>query len=280
MKRRPRPSIGVFVLLLGLAILACSGYYRLASYSGSASRTSSLPEQKLEPSRDKGKISDKMTSTSSESIGTSLGRSKKAFLDRLSQPEDDSSPFVVIMGNEAGDTDSLASSIMLSYLLSDHDDNEHAQKFPKSTTFVPLQQLPRSDLKLRAENEMLLSLLKIDASNLLYFDDLPTSMKPRKDVHLGLTDHPQLSALWQPYDEWKNKVEIIVDHHADDGAHKDARIRIMRGPENGAIGSCVSVIIDMFKKTKMLQKLPSELADLALAALLIDTNDVSHFNVS
>jgi exopolyphosphatase len=210
------------------------------------------------------------------SLATSLADKKKALLARLSQPVDDSAPFIVIMGNEAGDTDSLASSILLSHLLSQSSDNAHSSKFPKSTTFVPLSQLRREDLKLRSENEMLLAISHLNLSDLLFLDDLPPFDKLlRSDICFGLTDHPQLSNYWQPYEEFARKVDIVVDHHADDGAHKDAKLRIMKGPNKGAVGSAVSVVIDLFKEEKGVRQLHLAMANLGLAAILIDTDDVS-----
>lgn len=210
---------------------------------------------------------------SSFSLATSLTERKEAFLDRLSKAPDDDSPFIIIMGNEAADTDSLASSILLSHLLSTSSFKD--KKFPPSTIYLPLAQLPRADMKLRAENEMLLSILQVDASSLLFLDDVPNLDKLlRSDIFLGLTDHPQLSTLWQPYDKFENKVEVIVDHHADSKSHMEAKLRVLKGPENGAVASAVSVVVDLFKDTKEIEELPQQLADLGLAAILIDTDNV------
>lgn len=123
---------------------------------------------------------------------------------------------------------------------------------------------------------MILSILQVDASDLFFLDDIPNmDSLLRSDVFLGLTDHPQLSTLWQPYNKFESKVEIIVDHHADSKSHLEAKMRILKGPENDAVGSAVSVVIDLFKGTKEMEELPRQLADLGLAAILIDTDDVS-----
>jgi exopolyphosphatase len=260
-------------VLFAITGLLCLFYYIRLHTSSFTDKTpiSELPSP--EPLFDStASVGDSTIMTTSFSLSTSLAEKKRALLDRLLQPSNDSSPIVVIMGNEAGDTDSLASSILLSHLLSRTD----SKLFPPSTTFVPLSQLPRDDLKLRSENEMLLSLLHLESKDLLFLDDLPSLDKLlRSDIFFGLTDHPQLSSYWQPYDRFIKKVEIVVDHHADDGAHKDAKVRVLKGPGHGAVGSAVSVVVDMFKDTKDMQELPSQLADLGLAAILIDTDDVS-----
>ena len=210
------------------------------------------------------------------SLSASLRDKKRALLERLAQPVNDSAPFFIIMGNEAGDTDSLASSALLAHLLTTSRNSTHSRHFPASSTFVPLMQLPRKDLRLRSENDLLLSVLQLDPTDILFLDDLPELEKMlRSDIQLGLTDHPQLSAFWQPYDQFVQKVQIVVDHHADDGAHKEAKLRVLRGPEKGAIGSAVSVVVDLFKETEEMQQIERPLADLGLAAVLIDTDDVS-----
>lgn len=207
------------------------------------------------------------------SLSTSLAQKKKLVQERLSGPVKDDAPIMLIMGNEAGDTDSMASAVLLSHLLSSG--GSHSNAFPRSTTFVPLIQQQRRDLPLRAENQFLLSLLHISPADLLFMDDLPPldSLR-RSDLLLGLTDHPRLSANWQPYDYFESRVELVVDHHADDGAHKQAKLRVLKGPGNGAVGSASSVVVDLFKGEKQIEQLAPSLADLALAAILIDTDNL------
>jgi exopolyphosphatase len=271
MRRRPVSSLFLFIPLLALTTFACLRYYQLLHPYFSSEESGRLQNSRLHF----GNISSKMASSPSFSLSEYLADKKKTLLDRLSQAPNDDSPIVIIMGNEAADTDSLASSILLSHLLSTSQTSE-SSKFPSSTSYVPLAQLPRADLKLRAENEMLLSILQVNATGVLFLDDLPSMDKLlRSDIFLGITDHPQLSNLWQPYDTFAEKVQVLVDHHADAQAHKEAKVRILMGPENGAIGCAVSVVVNMFKETAAIQELPSQLADLSLAAILIDTDDVS-----
>lgn len=191
---------------------------------------------------------------------------------------------VVIMGNEAGDTDSMASAILLAHLLS-HPANTGGRtirdslKLPEDTLFTPLMQFPRKDLRLRGENEMLLHLLDVDPSSLLFLDDLPQDrsrlLAGGDHVKLALTDHPSLSKTWEPYDEFSKRVVAVIDHHADDGSHKNAPLRVLMGPGAGQVGSAVSVVVDLFSDKGKELKLSTKLADLALAAVLIDTDDVS-----
>lgn len=216
----------------------------------------------------------------SHALSEDLRAKKGGLLARLSstntqgQSDAHQAPYVVVMGNEAADTDSMASAILLTTLL-DMEGNELAKRFPAGTTFVPLLQLPRKDLVLRAENQYLLELLGVDAESMLFLDDLPPlDALKRPDIFLGITDHPRLSGYWQPSDYFEERVQVVVDHHADDGAHTKAPLRELKGPEHGAVGSAVSVVVDLFKDSEQLNRIPAKLADLALAAVLIDTDDV------
>lgn len=217
---------------------------------------------------------------SSFTLAGDLSERKKAVLDRLnSSKQDENAPILLIMGNEAGDTDSMSSAILSSYLLSkaiSEGNQKYADTFPKSTIIAPLVQQDKRDLPLRAENQFLLSLLNISQDSLLFMDDLPKMgvLAQRSDLLLGLVDHPKLSSTWQPYNTFDKLVQVVIDHHADDGAHKDAKIRVLRGPENGAIGSAASVVVDIFNGTPQLKQLPASLADIALAAILIDTDNL------
>lgn len=212
--------------------------------------------------------------SSAQNLSDELNQKKKSFLGRFNKsPSDNDSNVVLIMGNEAGDTDSFASAILLSHLLSTSD--RFRDRFPKETQFVPLMQIYRKDLALRAENEYLLDLFHIDQHDLLFLDDLPGLQDmERNGISLGLTDHPSLSGYWQPSSVFAEKVQVLVDHHADAGSHKSAALRVLMGPENGAVGSACSVVVDLFQGDQSLKNLSTALVDFALAAILIDTDDL------
>lgn len=212
--------------------------------------------------------------TATYNLSSDLQEKKKALLGQLHSNANEERPILLIMGNEAGDTDSVASAVLACHLLSTS--SKYADRFTKGTLFVPLVQQRRADLPLRAENQLLLDLLHVSADDLVFLDDLPDNKSlQRADLFLGLTDHPKLSAsFWQPYTYFEERVQVVLDHHADDGAHKDAKLRILMGPENGAVGSAVSVVVSAFRDEEAVNNLPSSLADLALSALLIDTDNL------
>ncbi|KAM6501276.1 exopolyphosphatase [Amanita muscaria] len=180
--------------------------------------------------------------------------------------------WTVVMGNEAGDLDTLASSIAYAYYLSTY----------KKTQSVALVQMDRIDIRLRAENLYALSLAGITdpASQLLFLSDLspsasnPTTFPSNK---FALVDHNKLDPR---YESPSAVVTAIIDHHADEAQHLSADPRIIQ-----EAGSCSSLIADYFfpstsstttttrqdeNETKF--EIPTELATLLTCAMLIDTN--------
>lgn len=169
------------------------------------------------------------------------------------------------------------------------------------TVIVPLLQSSASDGKLRPENVAALAVSSLSLEAPLHIEELrdasgaPLSLdssaelSPARGTLLGLVDHASLSSSWRsslatPPAEAERKVVLVVDHHVDEGAHKEATLRILRGPAWGEgkmpVGSCSSLVADLF--TEQLSALKEgqegvrQLCDLLLSALLIDTDNVSH----
>ncbi|KAG9046397.1 Exopolyphosphatase [Tulasnella sp. UAMH 9824] len=158
-----------------------------------------------------------------------LAQTKKQFLQDLD--EKNAEKWTVVMGNEAGDLDSLASSLAYSYL---------ASKLKNSPT-VALVQTPRTDLYLRPENLYALSLAKLDPSNsdLLCIDDIPASHPLNSSFSkFVLVDHNTLVPAFRG----SGKVVGIIDHHADDKNHLDAEFRDIE-----MIGSATSLVAKHFQ---------------------------------
>lgn len=183
-----------------------------------------------------------------------LAQTKQQFLKDLD--EKNAERWTVVMGNEAGDLDSLASSLGYSYL---------ASKLKNSPT-VALVQTPRTDLYLRAENLHALSLANLDPSNsdLLCIDDTPLSHPLNSSFSkFVLVDHNTLLAPFRG----SGKVVGILDHHADDKTHPDAEFR-----EIEPVGSCASLVAKHFQNEWTPEAdVPHEVATLLLTAITIDT---------
>ncbi|KAI0059968.1 DHH phosphoesterase [Artomyces pyxidatus] len=156
--------------------------------------------------------------------------------------------WTIVMGNEAGDLDSLASAIAYAWYATTH----------LNQLTIPLLQTARADLHLRAENLHALALAGIAPDRLLTSDELP----PNPTDKFALVDHNSLSSRFLP----SAHVTAVVDHHADEGRHLDARPRIVEVPT----GSCSSLVTRLFS-TEWPDGATPEVARLLLCAIVIDT---------
>ena len=180
-----------------------------------------------------------------------------------------SSPHVVlIMGNMAGDLDSSASAIGLSYLLN------HAQSYftaaygvPRGV-YVPLVQTARGDLRQRRENLLVYEMVGAPAADLLCVDELGDLAAAARRMSLGLVDHPVLGEEWGT----QGRVVTIVDHHEDEGAHQDAPLRVIRSPSTHLVGSATSLVAQLYAAARA--DMPVSIADLLLSGLVLDTRNV------
>ncbi|KAH9927953.1 DHH phosphoesterase [Epithele typhae] len=165
--------------------------------------------------------------------------------------------WTVVMGNEAGDLDSIASSIAYSWFASK----------VQNATAVALTQTPRSDLHLRAENLHALELAHLDPSDILCIDDVPcASSDPWPSSTFALVDHNRLQSRFSR-DNPDARVVAAVDHHQDEGLYQDsASPRTIVVPT----GSCASLIALLFEEHP--EHMTPDLATLLLCSILIDTS--------
>ncbi|KAI5120029.1 hypothetical protein M0805_004658 [Coniferiporia weirii] len=168
--------------------------------------------------------------------------------------------WVVVMGNEAGDLDSVASSIAYSWFLAT------VNKLPS----VALIQTPREDIKLRPENVHAFSLASLtpDHKELLYIDDIPSSV-PFPSNRYALVDH---NVLLPRFSEGNDDATVVavLDHHSDEGLYKgtaDPRTIV----SSGSATSIVARHFQLSDPNGELQILP-ELATLLFCGALLDTS--------
>ncbi|KAK8849738.1 hypothetical protein IAR55_005073 [Kwoniella newhampshirensis] len=169
--------------------------------------------------------------------------------------------WTVVMGNEAGDLDSIASSIAYAQLSS----SLLAQRT------IPLTLTPSSLMKLRPENLLAFQMAQIPPSALLHPESLPipTTELASLGVNFALVDHNRLLPAFGDNGE----VLAIIDHHDDEGAHPNAPVREITVPT----GSCSSLVVKHFRPQWEASlkagggPVPQELATLLLSAMLIDT---------
>ena len=159
----------------------------------------------------------------------------------------------LVVGNEAGDLDSLACAIAFAYLAQAND----------SAPWVPIVQTPRADLVLRPENLRVLAHCGIDPAHLCCVDELPKLLPASTCV--VLVDHNRATGPFRDAN-----VVRIIDHHNDEHAHGEA-LRTIYAP--GDAGSCASVLA-----THMLERsrgVDRTVADLLYSAILVDTIGLS-----
>jgi exopolyphosphatase len=164
-----------------------------------------------------------MTSTSksgSTSNKDSHGEDRGAWCslaDFLRQVKNDPTSHVVI-GNSAGDADSIVSALAYSYIRSVvlH---QHEKEFFQEESVTPVVAISRRDLEAsRPETLLLLKWAGIATSDLIYFDNPQVRARATTAT---LVDHNHLQA--DGYDHCR--VVGIIDHHQDDGMHSDCPTR-------------------------------------------------------
>lgn len=137
--------------------------------------------------------------------------------------------------------------------------------------YVPLFQTHVEDLYLRAEN-----ILAIDSSNIspgehiLWLNELPNDLTElsRRSAKYALVDHNRLISKFAGADD---SVIAVMDHHTDEGYHKSAEPRRIQVPT----GSTSSLVTEHFFSKRGVTSVPTDLADLLLGALLIDTKNIT-----
>ncbi|KAG1722994.1 DHH phosphoesterase [Suillus lakei] len=163
---------------------------------------------------------------------------------------DNGEGWTVVMGNEAGDLDSLASALGYAWLRS----NTSGKAIAYITT-------PKEDFALRAENLYALGLAGINHP----FEELYCSGDPMPSQvsQFALVDH---NVLHTRYASPTTRVVAVIDHHEDEGQYKDTPDPRIVEPA----GSCSSLVARLYQSPSNLS-IPPELSTLLLSAILIDT---------
>ncbi|KAF4603156.1 Exopolyphosphatase [Pleurotus pulmonarius] len=183
-----------------------------------------------------------------------LTSAKTSYLRDIKDPNVGGGEWTVSMGNEAGDLDSLASSIAFAWLTA-------TTKFTEKS--VPLIQTAKDDFNLREENRYALSLAGIlDIESLVSITDIGNDT-PFPSHKFALVDHNRLGERFTTENP-SAEVVAVVDHHDDEGLYKGtAEPRII-----AKAGSCASHVGLLLRSA---DNVPAELATLLLCAILIDT---------
>ena len=159
---------------------------------------------------------------------------------------------LLVMGNQAADLDSMASSVALAYIQSQAEPDKN---------IVPLIPIVKIDFKLRTEAVYVFKTAGIDPDTLVFLDEMPQSFMAHVNS-LAIVDHNKLSDAFENYGD---KVTMILDHHTEEGLYKDAQCRIIE-----PVGSTATLVGEV-----LIQEHPSlltaPLATLLAGTILLDT---------
>ena len=143
------------------------------------------------------------------------------------------------------DLDSLSSSLLYAYLRS-----LNPPRAAFTSSYVPLLNIPASDILLRPEFTALFKHVGISASDLITLDDLPSSdeienkLKPA-NTRWVLVDHNKLQGFLGTV--YQNRIQGVVDHHEEENSvsqDTDPEPRVVE-----KCGSCSSLVLRTLKTT-------------------------------
>jgi len=173
-----------------------------------------------------------------------------------------------VMGNEAGDLDSLASAIAYASL------QRHMSSVVESTIWVPVYNVPHAELHLRRDIVEVLRLAGIVANSIICIDNPNLnllSLNAKHRLRLTLVDH---NALSPRQDALASSVVGIVDHHRDAGMYQGSvanASRVVVFP----VGSCCTLISEfLFKVNASALLHDRSLSLLIVSAIELDTKNL------
>ena len=182
----------------------------------------------------------------------------------------------LVIGNEAGDADSILSAIGLSYVKALQNSRDSGGN---EELVVPIVSIPADSLKsMRPETTFLLSdcagmkNVKEEVNDLIAIDQL--DLLPQKAT-LTLTDHNSFREK-QDFD-WV--VTEIVDHHLDERKHTDtcpeSKRSIAFENSRALVASTTTLVAEQFYATAGDDRIPPSLAILLLGTILLDSINMS-----
>ncbi|WP_022668371.1 DHH family phosphoesterase [Desulfospira joergensenii] len=159
---------------------------------------------------------------------------------------------LMVMGNEAADLDSMASAIAFAYIRSQVEPDKN---------IVPLMPIVKEDFKLRTEAVYVFKTAQIDLDNLIFLDKMPQSFMERVN-NLAIVDHNKLSGTFEDYGD---KIRIILDHHKEEGLYKGAERRVIE-----PVGSTATLVGEILIREHA-RLMHTQLATLLTGTILLDT---------
>jgi len=158
----------------------------------------------------------------------------------------------VVIGNEAADLDSMASSVAYAYYL--HLSGVNA---------VPVMNIPRNDFALRTEAVYLFGEASINPEMLLFLDDINfAELSGEGILDIVLVDHNVPGDVLAPY---AGAVKEILDHHADEKKYSSETAVDIR-----PVGSTATIVAERFIQNQK-DLIDNEIGSLLLGTILLDT---------
>lgn len=158
---------------------------------------------------------------------------------------------LVVLGNEAADLDSMASSIAYGYL---------CQQVNSGLNALPVIPIPRADFALRTEAVYVFNEAEINLADLVFMDEIDLDSL-LENAAIVLVDHNKIATALE---EYSNTITGIIDHHKDEALYLDASPRIIT-----TIGSTSSLVVEEFTKAGI--SISENLAILLGGTILLDT---------
>lgn len=162
----------------------------------------------------------------------------------------------LVIGNKAGDADSIVSALAAAYLADDD--------------ATPVVSISQNDLKTqRPETMLLLRMAGVETTNMWFADQLDSLSS--ETLSLTLVDHNRLDA--PSLEQRGHVVKAIYDHHMDEGYHKDSStVRNIAFNNDGKaeVASTCTLMVERMEGT-----LPADLSLLLLGVILIDSVNMS-----
>ena len=160
----------------------------------------------------------------------------------------------VVVGNESADLDSIISANLLAF----------AYYKMGMETIIPLINCNREDYKLRTESYGLLKRYEIDENDLIFIDDIDTSLiQNPQNLKVIVVDHNKLPDNLRA---WDKAVVSVFDHHQDIDMYTDAKPRIFE-----TVGSCSTLVAQFILENKPDIFNNEEVAILNISPILVDT---------
>lgn len=169
-------------------------------------------------------------------------------------------PICLVLGNESCDLDSAVSAVSLAYFY--QNDTNPKNESSKSCNFLPILNIPKRDYPLKTEVQYLFQKYDITEDLLTFKDELNDDFL--NNNQFVLVDHH--------YSPWTARCIAIYDHRPKD--------ETAIFPENckvhlNLVGSCATLIADLFLKAKMTNEQEETILSLLRSTIILDTVNFS-----